>query len=678
MLGIDLTVAATARRRRANGAPPPVFPPDAYGYWEGQGQSNMTGFNAVGDAPAALRIVNPDIEMMTSAPGWTPYALLDAGESQTVDGTLYEGKLDEVEIPAAAGGAGPLIGLHEAMVDGDMSADGALLPAGLLMGKFSDAGKLLDEFLPGYDDGSAPLGGANFNARNNVLPGLLRGRLAAGDAINIQGKIWMHGEANAAAARALADANAPVVAGYAAGLASLRDFERDQFGAPALPWYLCAIHEADVYDAAINAQLESLCRWRVDATGAVADLGAGRDATSYFIAHGIDTGGNVHFNMTQTRAIGALVWAAHQHLAGASHGLTTAYPLTAIRPAHQRPPAVTDFTAHEISVDAVVNEDGALYGLIQPAGAPAPDAATIIATGQASAAALRGRATELSFLGLTADTAHDIWLAFDNASGDVAAVKSVTATTDVAPPPPTGWTPADADTRFWWDAQEAGTVAESGGAVTGWTGRTAAAAVLAPSGAGAEPVFAPAGLNGLPAVDFGGDADLEGAASGFAADMCLLVVAEVDIVTNGSEALIDFEAQNLKVRANNSSQFRARFELLNGGNVNVNPNPAIDYKGAPHLFLARYDSAAQTVEVWIDGENVGTGSGYAVALTGADNIRLMRPWGSGLRLDGRIGEVVGIASSAVADRENLEGYAAHRWGLAGALPAGHPYKSAAP
>ena len=117
-----------------------------------------------------------------------------------------------------------------------------------------------------------------------------------------------------------------------------------------------------------------------------------------------------------------------------------------------------------------------------------------------------------------------------------------------------------------------------------------------------------------------------------APDMCLLVVATIGQVTNGSESLIDFEAQNLKVRANNSAQFRARFELQNGGAVNLNPSPVMDYSGAPHLFLARYDSNAQQIEVWIDGGMVASGGGYTTPIAGSDNMRLMRHFGSALRL----------------------------------------------
>ena len=160
--------------------------------------------------------------------------------------------------------------------------------------------------------------------------------------------------------------------------------------------------------------------------------------------------------------------------------------------------------------------------------------------------------------------------------------------------------------------------------------------------------------------------------------MCLLAVAEIDLVTNGSEALLHFQTVNLAIRAQNATEFRARYELMNGANTNISPSPVTDYKGAPHIFVSRYDSAADLVEVWIDGVLVASQGTYTVDLSGPRAIRLMRPWGTALRLDGKVGEVAAIASSAIADRERLEGYAAHRWGLAGLLPVSHPWKSAAP
>ena len=495
MLNLDLSLPSIARRRRAAGFPPPqptVFPPTAFAYWEGQGQSNMTGFNQVADAPAALRVVNPGIEMMTNDPGWRPYILLDDGESAVFDGQTYDGKIDEIEIPPAAGGAGPLIGLHEAMINGDMNADDQLIPAGLLMGKFSDAGKLLHVFLPDHDDGTPPLGGANFNARNNYLPASLRARLAPSP-IYAQGKIWMHGEANAAAARAAGNLTAPEISDYAAGFEALRAFDRAQFGVPALPYYICAIAETDSFDAAINDTLRSACRWRVAATGEVTDLGAGDD-TSYFIDHGIDMGGSVHFDMTQTRAIGALVWTAHQHQTGAAFGLTEAHQITGITPVHQRPPTAEALSETELTTTSVVNEDGQIHALIQAAGAPAPDFDAIVGSAQATVAAQRGREATVTFTNLTPDTSYDVWIAFETPAGDRATIQTTSAATAAAQAQ--AWRPSDAGALIWLDAQDPATITEDAGEVTAWADIGANAAILAPTSASVRPVLNPVGLNG--------------------------------------------------------------------------------------------------------------------------------------------------------------------------------------
>lgn len=46
---------------------------------------------------------------------------------------------------------------------------------------------------------------------------------------------------------------------------------------------------------------------------------------------------------------------------------------------------------------------------------------------------------------------------------------------------------------------------------------------------------------------------------------------------------------------------------------------------------------------------------------------------------GEMGEIILVSTAITADeRQKIEGYLAHKWGLAANLPSGHPYKSAAP
>jgi|14BtaG_2_1085337.scaffolds.fasta_scaffold00483_6 hypothetical protein len=46
---------------------------------------------------------------------------------------------------------------------------------------------------------------------------------------------------------------------------------------------------------------------------------------------------------------------------------------------------------------------------------------------------------------------------------------------------------------------------------------------------------------------------------------------------------------------------------------------------------------------------------------------------------GGVGEIIGLsATSLTSDRQKIEGYLAHKWGLAANLPSGHAYKTKAP
>lgn len=86
-------------------------------------------------------------------------------------------------------------------------------------------------------------------------------------------------------------------------------------------------------------------------------------------------------------------------------------------------------------------------------------------------------------------------------------------------------------------------------------------------------------------------------------------------------------------------------------------------RGAAHSALT---SASTQVMVW-----------RAFTLQGALNRFGAGPFSYYFR--GHVGEVIFVQGDpSTADLERVEGYLAHKWGTAGALPASHPYKSAPP
>lgn len=113
--------------------------------------------------------------------------------------------------------------------------------------------------------------------------------------------------------------------------------------------------------------------------------------------------------------------------------------------------------------------------------------------------------------------------------------------------------------------------------------------------------------------------------------------------------------------------------------------------GNPTPSLASYrivniHSAASDFAIRYDGVTTGSTPFYStgtntVGLTNAPYFGRSYSWsgGNSFYLDGWIGEIIlANAVQTQSDREKIEGYLAHKWGLTGNLEAGHPYKSSPP
>ena len=103
--------------------------------------------------------------------------------------------------------------------------------------------------------------------------------------------------------------------------------------------------------------------------------------------------------------------------------------------------------------------------------------------------------------------------------------------------------------------------------------------------------------------------------------------------------------------------------------------PAVDDNDL-HLFGGSMNTGGN-LGCFIDG-SAGPTASQPDNRSGTTTLRIGSYGGNGTGFDGDIAEVVIWRSVSTADRENVEGYLAHKWGLAGNLPVSHPYKNAAP
>lgn len=249
-----------------------------------------------------------------------------------------------------------------------------------------------------------------------------------------------------------------------------------------------------------------------------------------------------------------------------------------------------------------------------------------------------------------------------------------------APPPPPSneipWTPRQlASTAFWFDAEDTTCFANNETVVKSFS----KVGDYTLTGQG---TYLESGFLGNPTVSFNGTNDVLDTNGGDilngAPDAWVFVAHTVD---NGPSNpflfhLSDTSSSNalfsMQPRSNGLIWFRvqtASISNTSGGS------------SAPGEYITGMRTAGSTLHAYQNGTELTLGnptitSGFpaasnALIAIGNDN--------SGNHLDGNVSEVVvGNGTLSDSDRERIEGYLAHKWGLTSSLPTAHPYKSSAP
>ena len=119
----------------------------------------------------------------------------------------------------------------------------------------------------------------------------------------------------------------------------------------------------------------------------------------------------------------------------------------------------------------------------------------------------------------------------------------------------------------------------------------------------------------------------------------------------------------LRVKDNN---IQSKFGGVTTLNTTINSNTA---------YIISLDWSAK---MWLNGALVGSLSLQQLTSINAFNLSSFGN-GTGEFYDGKIGEIILLNSLSTSDeRQILEGYLAHKWGIESELPSDHPYKISAP
>lgn len=244
------------------------------------------------------------------------------------------------------------------------------------------------------------------------------------------------------------------------------------------------------------------------------------------------------------------------------------------------------------------------------------------------------------------------------------------------------WVPTDigADLVGWWDASTSSTVTQSGGTASQVNDRSGNGHHMVQATGSSQPAYSTAVQNGLNVLALDEDfMENSVAANTFGAGGLTFVS-----VWRKTGAATTFNAPPL-TRA--SGNLPAPLDGWNTNRFIGNGSGAITIGGhrdfgADALFtawnvLVQEVTSASVYSERINGaldftvsESLYDDSGAVITLgTRADRATTSRM---------NFGEGVATKVLSTLNRDKLEGYLAHKWGLAGLLPGGHAYKSAPP
>ena len=272
------------------------------------------------------------------------------------------------------------------------------------------------------------------------------------------------------------------------------------------------------------------------------------------------------------------------------------------------------------------------------------------------------------------------------------------------------WTPADIDTALWLDAADASTITESGGAITAWADKSGNGHNAAADG---NPTYSATGMStSKPAVQLDGTGDalvssITGIGSFDALDVYMvtqtLTAASSNVNSGLFWALGNVANASGSYPGNRSLNSTSSTGSLNGEFINFGfENSSFS---AGRLGSSTYRRAANTAQI-LNTKNSTSGTflfanGSQVNLNITSQITTSTntaPSNIGYAVDSdlhfgairvsgsllyspaiKFAEIV-VSSTllSTANRQKLEGYLAHKWGLTADLTGDHPYKTTVP
>ena len=237
------------------------------------------------------------------------------------------------------------------------------------------------------------------------------------------------------------------------------------------------------------------------------------------------------------------------------------------------------------------------------------------------------------------------------------------------------WSPEEISTTLWLDASDSSTIRESGGSVYLWNDKSGSEWNVIQGTADKQPTSGSYTMNGLNTHAFDGtDDSFTGTGSGTSSgNWTMYIVAKLDSGGGSTEYLLDFASGRNIFFADGSGVGYGVYNLPTGWS-GVSDG-TITYVDQMLVFEAKTNG-----DIYRDGSSLSNPP-WAYTARSLNSAFGIGSHSNGVAsyFKGKIGEIVLVAgASSMVERQKLEGYLAHKWGLSGNLTSDHPYKSQRP
>lgn len=248
------------------------------------------------------------------------------------------------------------------------------------------------------------------------------------------------------------------------------------------------------------------------------------------------------------------------------------------------------------------------------------------------------------------------------------------------------WTPAQISTALWLDAADATTLTLDGSSnVSAWSDKSGNARHATQTSASLRPPRVSAAQNGRDVVRFSAhNLDLAHSLNSGAA-FTIFFAGRFNAFTSGQFPVPFCFATNLATGFTFFGSTAAGYQDFAFGStanfVRLNFGEKVSSNDVTQ-FAVSYSGTAPTSAGSYSARHDGLASATAAAGSFAAFANASKIGANGSGNNPMLGDIFELilvdAAAGTADAELVEGYLAHKWGLADDLPIGHPYKSAAP